>query len=291
MKQTKEMTLCKANTLDQFQLLLIILTMHICYRYIATELCLCSIADLFHRQPKNGTLKAVILSSLTAKGILYQATRGLDYLHQNHFVHRNVKPSSFLVKEIQSGGGSIRYAIKITDFRLSRILDPEKDLSGTVASEGWEAPESRRSKQPLHQSLDVFILGCFYHYVLTGTADDVDARPSHPFGDGEISRLLNIPTLHYPVYQAKWKPAHMQNELAIALIKRMIQFNEVQRPTLSEVLDDEYFQPSRKEFYPIYGYEKPGLCVIFNQENFSKKTVYPYHDLSLSILDRESKTL
>lgn len=237
--------------------------------YIATELCLCSIGDIFEREPANGPLKTAILSSLTAKGILFQATRGLDYLHQNHFVHRNVKPSSFLVKEILSGSGPPRYAIKITDFRLSRMLDPDKDLSGTVASEGWESPESRRKNQPLHQSLDVFILGCFYHYVLTGT-DDVGSRPSHPFGDGEGARLQNIPNSKYAVYKETWKPSRVQNENAIALIKQMLQFDEKQRPSLSQVLDHEYFRPPTKEHYPIYDSNKPGICVIFNQEYFSK---------------------
>ncbi|XP_057365813.1 uncharacterized protein LOC130686695 [Daphnia carinata] len=236
--------------------------------YIATELCLCSIADIFEQKSVNVPLKTAILSSLTVKGILFQATRGLDYLHQNHFVHRNVKPSSFLVKEVRSGNGSIRYAIKITDFRLSRMLDPDKDLSGTVASEGWESPESRRKNQPLHQSLDVFILGCFYYYILTGT-DDGDARPTHPFGDGEGARLMNIRNSKYFVYKEKWQPSGLQNETAIALMKQMIQFDEKQRPSLSQVLDHEYFRPPLKEHYPIYDSNKPGLCVIFNQEYFS----------------------
>jgi serine/threonine protein kinase len=241
-------------------------------RYIATELCLCSVADLFQQNSSEDdkSKAAEILSSLSAKGILFQATRGLDYLHQNHFVHRNVKPSSFLIKEIQSSNSSNRYAVKITDFRLSRQLDQGKDLSGTVASEGWEAPESRREKQPLHQSLDVFILGCFYHYVLTGTDDGVDSSPTHPFGNTEMARLVNIPNTKNEVYQKTWIPKGISNRKATDLIKRMIQFNEKDRPTLSQILEDAYFQPATKEVYPIYTYDKPGLCVIFNQELFTK---------------------
>ncbi len=237
-------------------------------RYIATELCLCSVADLF--QP-NGDIRIPIedvLTSLTGKGILFQATRGLDYLHQNHFVHRNVKPSSFLIKEVQTREGSVGYAVKITDFRLSRQLDPYKDLSGTVASEGWEAPESRREKQPLKKSLDVFILGCFYHYVLTGTGA-TEKKPTHPFGEGEYTRVANIPNSKNIVYKKNWKPVGI-DEKAVDLIKKMISFDEKDRPTLSQVLEDVYFKPSTRDYYPIYEHPKPGFCVIFNQENFTK---------------------
>lgn len=164
---------------------------------------------------------------------------------------------------------SNRYAVKITDFRLSRQLDLEKVLSGTVASDGWEAPESRREKQPLHQSLDVFILGCFYHYVLTGT-DVVNSRPVHPFGNNEITRSLAIPNEKNRVYKKEWKPEGISNVKATELVKRMVQFNEKDRPTLSQILEHAYFQPTAKEYYPIYTHDKPGLCVIFNQEFFTK---------------------
>lgn len=221
--------------------------------------------DLFQDNQKI-SLKKEVLSSLTAKGILFQATRGLDYLHQNHFVHRNVKPSSFLIKEIQSRDGT-RFAIKITDFRLTRQLDPSKDLSGSAASDGWEAPESKKEKQALRQSLDIFILGCFYHYLLTGT-DQAESKPRHPFGDSELTRLGKIPNLKTDVYQKKWTPKDIKDEKAIELIKKMIKYNESERPKLTEVLNHEYFKPANKDYYPIYDYPIPGLCVIFNQEHF-----------------------
>lgn len=240
-------------------------------RFIATELCLCSIDDLFQENREKSILKQAVLSSLTAKEILFQATRGLDYLHQNHFVHRNVKPSSFLIKEIQSREGT-RYAIKITDFRLTRQLDPSKDLSGNAASDGWEAPESKKEKQALRQSLDVFILACFYHYVLTGT-DEMTSKPRHPFGDSELTRIVKIPDRKTDVYQKKWKPKGIKDEKAIDLITMMIKFNESERPKLSEVLEHQYFKPANKDYYPIYDYDIPGLCVIFNQEFFRTLSV------------------
>lgn len=214
--------------------------------------------DLYEPDQLPADVKQPILESLKTKDILFQATTGLDYLHRNHFVHRNVKPSSFLVKEVFKG----QYVVKISDFRLSRPVDPKKnkDLSGTIASKGWIAPESCNENQLLHPSIDVFILGCFFYYVLTGK----EGNPLHPFGASDTSRITNITN---PKFDVSWSP--LDDPQAIDLLKRMIEYDETKRPNLFHVLNHPYFQKSSsKEFYPMYEYKKPGLCVIFNQELF-----------------------
>lgn len=242
-------------------------------RYIATELCFGSVEDLYARcdvpnQHRDESLRRKIFRTLKPRDILLQASRGLDHLHRNHFVHRNVKPSSFLIKEILQD----KYIVKISDFRLSKPINLDNNyLSGTVASEGWVAPESRNKDQPVNQSLDVFILGCFFHYVLTAgdtLVPDPEHRPQHPFGNTPSNRLKNIVDPKFPVYMANWNPAlRISDPKAISLLKKMITFDEKNRPTLSQIILDPYFQ-REKEFYPIDEAERAGLCVIFNQELF-----------------------
>lgn len=245
------------------------------YRYVATELCTCSVADLY--EPKTKVymdIRQEILQCLKPKAILFQATRGLEYLHSNGYVHRNVKPSSFLIKEVTSlSKGSSRYVIKITDFRLSRNASVDGELSGTVASDFWEAPESRRQKQKLKPSLDVFILGCFFHYVLLATerfdepaCAENNSKHLHPFG----CNFINIINEDYIVYQPEWRPT-ITNDGVVPLLKRMLNYEESKRPFLTQVLEHSFFQSATsKEYYPIYSYDKPGWCVIFNQESFIK---------------------
>jgi serine/threonine protein kinase len=89
-------------------------------------------------------------------------------------------------------------------------------------------------------------------------------------------RHLNIPNSKYDVYKKEWIPKGINNNpKAIALVKRMVQFNEQDRPTLTQILEDPYFQPPTREYYPIYTYDIPGLCVIFNQESFTKVSLRP----------------
>ncbi|KAK4020131.1 hypothetical protein OUZ56_002126 [Daphnia magna] len=244
--------------------------------FIATELCLCSVADLLDPALEEEIPeKEAIMLDLQAKEILRQATRGLSYLHQNNFVHRNIKPNNFLIKEVKTGDKSCRFVVKITDFRLTRKRDPHKNLqlSGSVASEGWEAPESQDLKKDLSTKLDVFILGCFYHYVLVALSKNEanNGKPRHPFGDSNM-RTNNINNIDY--FSERELPFVSNDEeeaKVVDLIKKMLMFNEEDRPTLQQVLEDDYFEPS--EDYKIYNYEdkskKPGLCVIFNQEKFA----------------------
>ncbi|KAI9564773.1 caspase 8 [Daphnia sinensis] len=243
--------------------------------YVATEPCECSVADLLDTPlGMEIPMKQKILQELRAKEILNQATRGLDYLHKNHFVHRNIKPNNFLIKKVNSEN-ACRFAVKITDFRLTRKYDPDNDLklSGSAASEGWEAPESRDVEKDLSPKLDVFILGCFYHYVLTALPTNriSEGKPKHPFGDNEAQRVKNIRDSNYSVYKdpLKFKPKNKDEEevTALELVRRMLKFKEEERPTLQEVLDSSYYNPS--EDYKLYeDYKSPGLCVIFNQQFF-----------------------
>ncbi|XP_045025580.1 mitogen-activated protein kinase 4 isoform X3 [Daphnia magna] len=243
--------------------------------YLATELCLCSVEDLLDPAlEKEISMKKEILDELQAKEILRQATRGLNYLHQNNFIHRNIKPNNFLIQEVnKTGGSSCRFVVKITDFRLTRKRDPStrEYLSGSAASQGWEAPESRDQKKELSTKLDVFILGCFYHYVMIALSKKVNkGKPRHPFGDSELLRPENITNTNYSVYEGKlpFVPnSKNEGEKQVAkLITSMLKFNEDDRPTLQQVLENKYFKPT--ENYKIYDHVKTGLCVIFNQQEF-----------------------
>ncbi|XP_057370114.1 uncharacterized protein LOC130691221 [Daphnia carinata] len=243
--------------------------------YFATEVCLCSVADLLDPAlGKDIPMKTDILK-IPEKEILRQATSGLNYLHNNQFVHRNIKPNNFLIKEInKAGGSSYRFVVKITDFRLSRKYNPENDstLSGPAASEGWEAPESTDTTKKLSTKLDVFILGCFYHYVLTAWTSH--EKPRHPFGTVE-ERATNIRNPSYSLYtdgRLSLPKKIKEKEKVEKLITWMLKFDEDKRPTLQNVFDDAYFKPS--EDYMIYADQdadqdlKPGLCVIVNQQEF-----------------------
>lgn len=211
----------------------------------------------------------IIKDKLNKKELLRQATEGLAFLHALGFVHRNLKPSNFMIAQLQQFRDGFRYLVKLSDFRMSK--DPVKCpvVSTTTGSNGWTYP-----KPPLHTeadtltyfSGDVFILGCFFHYVLTDG--------EHPFGDNKTERESKMENSNHFVYHPEWKPANIVDETAVTLLKDMIKFDLKKICTLDEVLGSRYFLPVN--FYNLYDNlpdVKPGLCVIFNQEIFDNVAI------------------
>ena len=232
-------------------------------RLIATELCLGSIADLFNGKGK--FQKEIIEKMLVWKAetntidpqwILRQATDGLAFLHKLGWIHRNLKPTSFLIQIVSEG----KYVIKLTDMRRSKYWKADPANSGT-GDPVWKPPESC-SAESLDPKMDIFVLGCLFHYVLS--------RGRHPFGSNSDDTTTNLWDEKFNVYQDTWMP-DLQIEkldLAVDLMKKMIRCAMNARCTISQVLSHDYFSPTSD--YNLYSHDKmkPGLCLIINQKNF-----------------------
>lgn len=92
--------------------------------------------SLTHTHPPTHSLTRPAPSlSLTARlRCTVQLASGLSYLHQNQIVHRDIKSSNIFI----TGDG----CLKIADFGLASILDPDSPLSAErVGTPGYMAPE------------------------------------------------------------------------------------------------------------------------------------------------------
>ena len=249
---------------------------------------MCSVADLFFQEndekdEKNGEneyLKLVRLK-LGAKQILRESAEGLVYLHGLDFLHRNIKPSNFLIAEY----GNI-YKIKITDFKRRKNLHDESSKnSQSNWSLGWTPPEGFSINASLCESADVFPFGLYIYFVLFGG--------SHPFGDDYLTHKARIEQANDEVYRdwdekiyedleskydTCWRGGIDFNEKtlkedvtkAIRLIQSMIKFKQIDRIHMNNVLQHPFFQPDC--CYPLYGNDmKPGLLLLFNQGKFVDK--------------------
>ena len=156
---------------------------------MAIELCECSVADVIeiNRTPRKAPVD--ILYHLPHKEILRQSAEAVDFLHRElKSVHRNLHPDNFLVFRIADN----HYVIKLTDFQLTKNWKTNPDNSGSSGSDGWTAPESKGDKET--SETDVFILGCYFFYVLSSG--------KHPFG-GQIERMGRIGNSDDRVYNKK----------------------------------------------------------------------------------------
>lgn len=228
------------------------------YTYIATELCLCSLVDLYATDRLSDEQRNAILQKLTvqlpSQVLLRQAAEGLAFLHSLALIHRNIKPSNVMLAEVGVGNG---YVIKLTDLGFT-----SSSFSSTGDNGCWMAPEMEAvERRAPDQRLDTFLLGLVFFYVLTAGR--------HPFGLSALSQRTNLLNKYYAAYQSRWTPSGTTlTAAATQLIGAMIQYRPLNRPTISRVLKDDFFKPDAGDEYPLYdGADTPGLCVIFNQRH------------------------
>jgi serine/threonine protein kinase len=128
--------------------------------------------DLDHLVRERGPL-----SVGQACDFIRQAAEGLEYAFKMGMVHRDIKPANLLVQRIGSGAER-RCQVKILDFGLARLYDPDPLGSGpgTIMIHGnivlgtpdFLSPEQGRNLHGVDIRSDLYSLGCTFHYLLTG---------------------------------------------------------------------------------------------------------------------------
>ena len=107
-----------------------------------------------------------------------QLAQALQAVHDAGLVHRDVKPSNVLVRDI--GGRDHAY---LTDFGIAKAPAAQDSLTRTgwvIGTPGYLSPEQIRGQQPGPRS-DLYALGCIIFEALTGQRpfggdDDLAAR-------------------------------------------------------------------------------------------------------------------
>ena len=88
----------------------------------------------------------------------YQILRGVKYIHSSNVLHRDLKPPNLLLNS--------NCDLRICDFGLARIADPEYDHTGAlteyVATRWYRAPEVMLNAKVNINVFTIFITSCFY---------------------------------------------------------------------------------------------------------------------------------
>ncbi len=152
-----------------------------------------SLADWLEKH--GGRAPSVDAAVAMIRGIL----AGLQHLHLSSLVHRDLKPGNILIQ-----GNTPR----LTDFGLTRVLQPSGDSTGIAGTPRYMAPEAFHGRYS--QQSDVWAAGMLLHELLTGTL---------PYPETEFYALLLAITSDEPVVLSSEISTSLIQVLAKALEK------------------------------------------------------------------------
>jgi len=120
-----------------------------------------SVYDYLHKQ------KSVLKLPMLLR-VAIDVSKGMDYLHQNKIVHRDLKAANLLMNENE--------VVKVADFGVARVQAQSGIMTAETGTYRWMAPEIIEHK-PYDSKVDVFSFGIVLWELLTGKVPYADLTP------------------------------------------------------------------------------------------------------------------
>ncbi|KAA8532034.1 hypothetical protein F0562_006823 [Nyssa sinensis] len=167
-----------------------------------------SIYDFLHKQ--RGVFK---LSTLLKVAI--DISKGMNFLHQNNIIHRDLKTANLLMDENE--------VVKVADFGVARVQTQSGVMTAETGTYRWMAPEVIEHK-PYDHRADVFSFGIVLWELLTGELPYSCLTPLQA-AVGVVQQGLRPTT-----------PKHTHPKL-VELLEKCWQQNLTLRPNFSEIIE------------------------------------------------------
>ncbi|KAK6959135.1 serine/threonine-protein kinase 4-like isoform X2 [Biomphalaria glabrata] len=172
---------------------------------------------------KNGALKEDHVRHFSR-----QLVEGINYLHNQNVIHRDIKSVNILMKD--------KGNVKLTDFGICKILEDVSKASTTnIGTIRYMAPEM--SQPNYGHSVDIWALGCVVLEMLTGEM---------PFSKIEYQQV------QYVLYKAEETPLnHLKCDLPVAsmeFLQKLLKVNSSERPKIQDLLNNDNYITGANSF-------------------------------------------
>ncbi|KAI5581973.1 hypothetical protein BDE02_07G054100 [Populus trichocarpa] len=147
--------------------------------------------------------------------VAIDVSKGMNYLHQNNIIHRDLKTANLLMDENE--------VVKVADFGVARVQTQSGVMTAETGTYRWMAPEVIEHK-PYDHKADVFSFGIVAWELLTGELPYSYLTPLQA-AVGVVRKGLR-PTI----------PKHTHPKLA-ELLETCWQQDPNQRPNFSQIID------------------------------------------------------
>jgi len=189
-----------------------------------------------NKQQENNTEN--VLNTTQLLKILYDISQGVKYMHDNGYVHLDLKPNNILLNNNNNNITAL-----ITDFGLALTLDGDnKQFPFEAVTITHRPPEILAGSRVYSKSTDIWSLGIIFLEVLSGGKNifvsydkkEVIQAIQKYLSPQNITFLLNSYVIDSD--NKNLKPD------AVRLISQMLSMDPTKRPTIDSILADPLFQ-------------------------------------------------
>ncbi|NXH77747.1 CDK10 kinase, partial [Hydrobates tethys] len=207
-------------------------------------------------------------SEAQVKCIILQVLKGLQYLHENYIIHRDLKVSNLLMTD--------KGCVKIADFGLARTYGmPPKPMTPKVVTLWYRAPELLLGMTTQTTSIDMWAVGCIlaellaHKPLLPGTSEihQIDlvvqllGTPNENIWPG-FSKLPLVSqyTLRKQPYNNLKHKFPWLSEAGLRLLNFLFMYDPKKRATAKDCLESSYFKekplPCEPELMPTFPHHR-----------------------------------